>query len=50
MQAAVAHIADLEAERDEMKNKWMRAEAEMANLRTRTKREVEEARLYAVQK
>jgi molecular chaperone GrpE len=43
-------LAALEAERDEMRNNWMRAEAEMANLRARTKREVEDARLFAVQK
>ncbi len=43
-------IARLEAERDEFKDKWLRGEAEMANLRARTRREVEEARLYAVQK
>lgn len=45
-----ARIAALEAERDAFREKWMRAEAEMANLRARTKREVEDARLYAVQK
>ena len=33
-----------------MRDKWLRSEAEMANLRARTKREVEDARLYAVQK
>jgi molecular chaperone GrpE len=43
-------LAQLEAERDEMRERWMRSEAEMANLRSRTKREVEDARLYAVQK
>lgn len=43
-------LAAVEAERDEMRNNWMRSEAEMANLRTRTKREVEDARLFAVQK
>jgi molecular chaperone GrpE len=43
-------IAALEAELQETKDKWLRAQAEMANLRARTKREVEEARLYAVQK
>ena len=43
-------MAALEAERDEMRNNWMRSEAEMANLRARTKREVEDARLFAVQK
>jgi molecular chaperone GrpE len=43
-------IEELEAALQEMKDKWMRSEAEMANLRNRTKREVEDARLYAVQK
>ncbi|MBE9604203.1 nucleotide exchange factor GrpE [Acetobacteraceae bacterium H6797] len=43
-------IAALEAELAEMKDRWMRAEAEMANLRARTKREVDDARNYAVQK
>jgi molecular chaperone GrpE len=45
-----ARIAALEAELQETKDKWLRSEAEMANLRARTKREVEDARLYAVQK
>jgi molecular chaperone GrpE len=48
--AVAAALAELEAERDEMRERWMRSEAEMANLRSRTKREVEDARLYAVQK
>jgi molecular chaperone GrpE len=43
-------IAALEAEVQLMRDKWLRAEAEMQNLRTRAKREAEEARLYAVQK
>jgi molecular chaperone GrpE len=43
-------IATLEAALQEMKDKWLRSEAEMANLRARTKREVEDAKLYAVQK
>ncbi len=43
-------IMALEAELQDMKDKWLRAEAEMANLRARTRREVEDARLYAVQK
>jgi molecular chaperone GrpE len=50
MQEAAGRIQALEAELQEMKDKWLRSEAEMANLRARTKREVEEARLYAVQK
>jgi molecular chaperone GrpE len=43
-------IAALEAEVTAMRDKWLRAEAEMQNLRTRAKREADEARLYAVQK
>ena len=43
-------IAALEAELGQMRDKWLRAEADMQNLRSRTKREVEDARLYAVQK
>jgi molecular chaperone GrpE len=50
MRAASERIAALEAERDDFKDRWMRAEAEMANLRARTKREVDETRQYAVQK
>lgn len=48
--AAKARIAELEAERDELRDRWMRAEAENANIRARAKREVDETRLYAVQK
>jgi molecular chaperone GrpE len=43
-------IAELEAEVAQLKDRWMRSEAEMQNLRTRTKREVDDARQYAVQK
>lgn len=43
-------IAALEAERDELRERWMRSEAEMANLRARTRREVDDARQYATQK
>jgi molecular chaperone GrpE len=50
MQAAAARIADLEAELQEMKDRWMRAEAETANVRARSHREVNETRQYAVQK
>jgi molecular chaperone GrpE len=45
-----SRIAALETELQEMRDKWLRSEAEMANLRARTRREVEDARLYAVQK
>lgn len=50
MQAATARIAELEVELTEMKDRWMRAEAETANVRARSRREVEETRQYAVQK
>ena len=50
MQAATARIAELEAELAEMRDRWMRAEAETANVRARAKREVDETRQYAVQK
>jgi molecular chaperone GrpE len=50
MQAATSRIADLEAELAEMKERWMRAEAENANVRTRAKRDADDARQYAVQK
>ena len=43
-------IVQLEAELSAMRDKWLRAEAEIQNLRNRAKREAEEARLYAVQK
>ena len=45
-----ARIAELEAEVQEMKDRWMRAEAETANVRARSLREVNETRQYAVQK
>jgi len=50
MQAATARIADLEAELAEMKDRWIRSEAETANVRARGHREVNETRQYAVQK
>jgi molecular chaperone GrpE len=50
LKEATARLDALVAERDELHDKWIRAEAEMQNLRTRTEREVKDARLYAVQK
>jgi molecular chaperone GrpE len=50
MQAATARIAELEGELAEMKDRWMRAEAETSNVRTRGRREAEDARQYAAQK
>ena len=45
-----AQIAQLTVERDDMRDRWIRAEAEMQNLRTRAKRDVDDTRQYAVQK
>ncbi len=50
MQAASDRIAALEAELAEQRDRWMRAEAEMANVRARARRDVDETRQYAVQK
>jgi molecular chaperone GrpE len=48
--AEAERIAELEAEIAALRDKWLRAEAENQNLRTRARREAEEARLFAVQK
>jgi molecular chaperone GrpE len=50
MQAATARIAELETELADMKDRWMRAEAETSNVRARGRRETDDARQYAVQK
>src|ERR1700722_5951829 len=50
MQAATGRIAELEAELAEMKDRWIRSEAETANVRARGRRETDDARQYAVQK
>ncbi|MGH7212817.1 MAG: nucleotide exchange factor GrpE [Acetobacteraceae bacterium] len=49
MRDAAERIAALAAERDDFKDRWMRAEAETANVRARGRREVEDARQYAAQ-
>jgi molecular chaperone GrpE len=43
-------IAALEAEVAQARERWLRAEAEMQNLRTRTQRDVADARQFAIQK
>lgn len=43
------HVAQLEAERDDMRDRWLRAEAELQNSRARARRELDDARQYAVQ-
>ena len=50
MQAATGRIRELEAALEEMRDRWVRAEAETQNVRTRAKRETDDARQYAVQK
>jgi molecular chaperone GrpE len=50
MQAASERITALEAELAEMKERWMRAEAENANVRSRARKDVDDTRQYAVQK
>jgi molecular chaperone GrpE len=50
MSIASARIAELESEAQDYKDRWLRAEAETENLRARTRREVDDARQYAVQK
>ena len=41
---------DVEAELADMRDRWLRAEAETANVRSRARRDVDDARRYAVQK
>lgn len=43
-------IATLEAEVATMKDRWLRAEAETANVRSRAAKDIQDARAYAVQK
>jgi len=47
--AAQPNAAQLEVERDDMRDRWLRAEAELQNTRARAKRDVDDARQYAVQ-
>ena len=44
-----ARITQLEAERDDMRDRWLRAEAELRNTRERNRRDLDDARQYAVQ-
>ena len=50
MQAAAERINALEAELAAMRENWMRSEAEAQNIRTRARRDVDDARQFAVQK
>jgi len=49
-EAEPATIEQLTRERDEMRDRWMRSEAEIANVRARAKRDVDDTRQYAVQR
>ncbi len=50
MREAAARIEALETELAEVRDHWVRSEAEMQNLRARAKRDVDDARQFAVQK
>ena len=50
MRAAAERIEELEAQVTDMRERWMRSEAEAQNIRARAKRDVDDARQYAVQK
>ncbi len=50
MAAATERIAALEAENQELRDKWLRSEAEMANVRARARRDADDARQFAIQK
>jgi molecular chaperone GrpE len=50
MQAATDRITVLETELAEMKERWMRSEAENSNVRARARKDVDDTRQYAVQK
>lgn len=47
---SVAPASSEDSEAASLRDRWMRAEAEIANVRTRARRDVDAARLYAVQK
>ncbi len=50
MRAAAKRIEALDAEVAELRERWVRSEAEAQNIRARAKRDVEDARQFAVQK
>ena len=48
--SAEERLAMLASELETLRDKWLRSEAEMQNLRARTQREVADARAFAIQK
>jgi molecular chaperone GrpE len=48
LDAAAAALDDLARERDDYKDKWLRAHAELDNVRKRARREIAEAQTFAV--
>lgn len=46
--AAATELERLRLERDELKERWLRAAAELDNFRKRTRKEIEDVRVYAV--
>ena len=49
-EAETATVEQLTRELAEMRDRWVRSEAEMVNVRSRAKRDVDDTRQYAVQK
>lgn len=45
----VARLADLELELSQTRDRWMRSEAEIANVRTRARRDVDDARQFGAE-
>ena len=45
-----ARIAALELELSQMRDRWMRSEAEVANVRARARKDIDETRQFAIQK
>jgi molecular chaperone GrpE len=50
LQVSREQVAALKAELIEIRDRWIRAEAETANVRARAKKDVDDARLYGTQK
>jgi molecular chaperone GrpE len=50
LHASRAEVAALKADIAEIRDRWMRSEAEAANVRARAKKDVDDARQYGIQK
>lgn len=47
-EAATTELEQLRQERDELRERWLRAAAELDNFRKRTRKEIDDVRIYAV--